>query len=360
MNARSWLAASLVAIGVAGAPAGAEACGALVSRDGSAELNSFTALLAWEAGNEELLVTIAYQSNQEFGWLLPLPAAPVVTAGNSVGLRRALVISTPPAPPHHGFGFGAAAPPGPTELGRATVGGYELVTLGGGDAQSVGHWLTDHGFAFHDRQAAAVQSYLDRHWVLEAARVAPGALAGPAQLTPVHLSFRTPEPVYPLLIAGSGHATAIPMTLLVVTPFRPRSTTFAQTVVKPDAYGQFPAAGDRLELRYSAPLDADERTTVMASVHVAAGSWLTRYQASWSPATLSSDLILDVDPSQSRVDFSDLMAAYRRAEDDSNRQLLLWLGFVIGVPALLGSIFIIALTVVIVYLVTTPPAAARR
>jgi hypothetical protein len=189
--------------------------------------------------------------------------------------------------------------------------------------------MTEHRFAFHDRQQPAVQSYLDRGWVLVAARALPGAEASGA-LTPVRFRFRTSEPLYPLALAGSGHESLrLPMTLFVITGDRPVSATYHETVVRPDRDGDFPAAGNRLELRYTAPLDRLDAT----SLGVTPGTWLTRYEAMWEPPDLTDDLVLEPAADQSAVGFGWLLEEYASAR----RGVYLARGALIAAPILLAS-----------------------
>lgn len=176
----------------------------------------------------------------------------------------------------------------------------------------------------------AVQSYLDRGWVLVAARALPGAEASGA-LTPVRFRFRTSEPLYPLALAGSGHESLrLPMTLFVITGDRPVSATYHETVVRPDLDGHFPTAKSRLELRYTAPLDRRDAT----SLGVTPGTWLTRYGALWAPPDLTADLVLDPATDQSAVGFGWLLEEYASAR----RGVYLARAALIAAPVLLASL----------------------
>jgi hypothetical protein len=89
------------------------------------------------------------------------------------------------------------------------------------------------------------------------------------------------------------------MTLFVITGDRPVSATHDETVVGPDRDGDFPAAESRLELRYTAPLDRLEAS----SLGVTPGTWLTRYEALWAPPDLTADLVVEPAADQSAVGF---------------------------------------------------------
>jgi hypothetical protein len=297
--------ALVLGLGVAVSTAGpALACGVMISEEGSAELDGFEALLSWEDDQETMLVAVRYTSAEdEFAWMMPFPAAPEVDEGTIDPILAARDISTPPLPPSDGDGAGAPQA-GVDVIDREVVGDLEFVTLGGEQAAELQRWMRREGFAFHDTQEAAVQEYLDQEWVIVAARVLPGAPAE-GEMVPVRFRFDAEEPVYPLRVAGSSHSDALPMELYVVTPFRPESETYDETIVRPDD-GAFPEAADRLEIRYSAPLTQDERSRLRSpGIRPKAGAWLTRYEATWRPETLGLDLVLRSSPVQEPVAFDE-------------------------------------------------------
>src|SRR5688572_5725718 len=163
--------------------------------------------------------------------MVPFPAVPEVDEGTTDPITIAREISTPPLPPSDGEG-GGAPQVGVGVEGREIVGDLEFVTLSGERASEIQRWMRRHDFAFHDTQESVVQSYLDDGWFIVAARVRPGAPSEGA-MTPVRFEFDSEEPVYPLRVAGSSHATAIPMELYVVTPYRPASETYQEEQVEP-------------------------------------------------------------------------------------------------------------------------------
>jgi hypothetical protein len=329
----------------------------MVSPTGNAELTGFNSLLSFDGSTEHMVVSIGYLEGDDQGkgvaWLMPLPSVPQVTKSDQVGFQAAYAATAPPLrddyvpgiiPSVCGCGGGnTAAGGGPPVLGRAEVGPFEFVTLGGSSATDVATWMREHGFVFVDRQEPTVQAYLDKGWVIEAARLSPDAPPEGA-LTPVRLSFATGEIVYPLAIAGADHpGPAIDMTLFVVAPFRPSSSTFKEAVVRPDGSGEFRSPGDQLELRYSAPLETSTRASVEKSMPVPAGAWLTRYQATWDLETLSQDLVLQRSSSQTPVNYQWLLDDY--AHDRRWARVGQWLfafGFPTGLVLLISGIVVLA------------------
>jgi hypothetical protein len=297
-------------------PQAALACGAFVSHSGRVELTGIEALLRWDGTTEGLLVSVSFQTQDpKVGWLMPLPSAPEIEEGDRRLIDEAFEITTPPVEPSSDEGEGAGAPqvgnaPGVDVIGRETIGGLRFATLSGGSAGDVGRWMRQHRFGFHDRQEAVLQGYLDRGWVVVASRVAPGEAPIPS-LVPVHFTFGSPELVYPLAMAGSSHSDIyLAMTLFVLTPFRPASTTYPESIVEPTPDLASPLPGDHVSLRYTAPLGDNARRMEATS-----GTWLTRYEGTFPVDTLTQDLVLTKASDQTPVDYSDL------DEDDG---ILVW------------------------------------
>ena len=291
-------------------PQAALACGGMISESGAAELVGFEALLRWDGDREELVVSVGYTSGDPtFAWLMPLPSPPKVSEAKGDLIAEAFQITEPPQlEEEESEGDTAPAPPmvggapGVDVIGRETVGGLRFVTLGGTSAGEVTRWMRKHDFAFHDRQGPVLQDYLDRGWVVVAARGLHGD-PGAASLVPVRFRFRTAEPVYPLALAGTGHEEQeLDVSLFVLSPFRPTATTFEERIVRPSETGDFPPPGNQLELRYSAPLGEGPADRMQATL----GTWLTRYEATFVTTDLTTDLVLARSSNQTAIDYSDL------------------------------------------------------
>lgn len=314
---RGTFGAALVAV-ILSIAAPAFGCGALVSGDGQAELDRFQALLAHDGQTEQLVVSISYDTYEDdggdtydkdargksgsFAWLMPFPTAPEVSEGERAGLDAAFALTEAPDKRDHvpsiiPFVCGCGADEDETaigveELGRSVVENLEFVTLGGTDADEIAGWMDENGFTFHDRQAPVLQSYLDRDWVVVAARVLPGEAEAQGRLVPVRFEFDTPEPVYPLAIAGSDHEEEeLRMSILTVTPYRPAAEGVTAEATQPDDDGYYPEP-EGMEMRYSAPLDAEDAERISASADVEEGQWLTRFEGSLDAQTLDEDLTL--------------------------------------------------------------------
>ena len=292
-------------------PHAALACGGMVSESGQAELLGFEALLRWDGNGEDLIVSVGFTSaDPTAAWLMPLPAPPEISEADRDLIAEAFEITAPPQkeevvpeilPEGEGDEIAVGGAPGVDVIGRDTIGGLRFVTLGGGKAADVTRWMRKHGFTFHDRQEPVIQRYLDQGWVIVAARVAPGGTTT-ASLVPVRFSFSAGQPVYPLAMAGTGHEEQdLEVSLFVLSPYRPTSTTYLERVVRPDSSGDFDPPGRRLELRYSAPLGADA-----SRMDAAPGTWLSRYEGNLRTRDLSTDLVFAPSAEQERINYEEL------------------------------------------------------
>ena len=105
--------------------------------------------------------------------------------------------------------------------------------------------------------------------------------------------------------AASGLAVLaeedLDVALFVLTPFRPTSTTYRESIVRPDPEFGFSNPAKRLELRYSAPLG-----TEADRMNASPETWLTRYEGNLRVEDLTQDLILSRAADQSVIDYADI------------------------------------------------------
>jgi hypothetical protein len=241
---------------------------------------------------------------------MPVPALPTITAADQSGFTAAARITTPPPAPRgdEGFGFGVgAAPPGAgvQELSRSVIGDLEFVVLRASGSAALSDWMATNGFAFHYGQDGSIQRYLDRGWLVIAARLAQ-QVASRRNTASVRVSFATPSLVYPLAAAAATHGGSLRTTFYVITPWRPSAQGLSEAVVRPLADRSFPIPGARLDLRYSAPIATADAGSLSRTVPVPSGAWLTRYDSTWDLLTIDRDLTLVRSDDQSVVDFSAL------------------------------------------------------
>lgn len=96
---------------------------------------------------------------------------------------------------------GAGAPVG--VVGRQRLGPFEVARLTATDSAALDGWLDANGFALPPRLAGALRPYVDRRWEYVAVKLTPrtGGTALTGALDPLHLTFRTDEPVYPMRLS---------------------------------------------------------------------------------------------------------------------------------------------------------------
>jgi hypothetical protein len=315
---------SLVVLGLAvvvGAPSAALACGILVSPEGNAEMNASRAFLSFDGRFERLVVRIDYLGagqGEEFAWLMPFPERPEVKAAeqDDLTLAAAFNATEPPLrsedvpgviPLVCACGAGGTDTSGGVLLDTQVVGDLEFATLGG-SLDEVSGYLDDHGFIFHDRQKPLLADYLQRGWVIVAARALPGSKTS-GSLEAVTFSFQTDKPEYPLALAGADHGgQPVRLSLVTFTPWKPTTADFDMKVVRPNNDGEFHDP-EGVELRYAAkhPSFAGDGGSIEG------GPWLSRIEVGVDPVALDSDLFLQPAADEDPVDFTFLHDKYRIA-----------------------------------------------
>lgn len=285
------------------------ACGVVVSRGGLVEADAFTAMISHDGITEHIAIRLTYGNvTEDFGWILPVPAVPTLTAADLSGFARAASLTAPPEPPMSGLCPGCAGAPAPgavEELSRSVIGDLEFVVLRATGTGALSEWMAANGFAFHYGQAEALQRYLERGWVVIAARLAQQT-AAVRRAASVRVSFATPTLVYPLGAGAATHPGSLRTTFYTLTPWRPAAREIPEVVVRPRTDRSFPVPGARLELRYSAPLDPADAASISRTVPVPPGAWLTRYDSTWDLLTIDRDLVLVRASDQSAVNFASL------------------------------------------------------
>lgn len=357
------LATAILAVGLSGSAVAA--CGAMVSPQGANDrVQGFDAMISFDGSREQVLTQVAYNTPQgqrpasSFGWLMPLPAAPAVAIGDVDQIDLALAITTPPDPSAYLFqpfpggesGGGASPDEGVRVIGSATVGPLEFVTLEAGDAAALGQWLLENGYAWKPGQQPAVQRYLDEGWVIEAARATPQDLgASTGAVGPIRFSFRSARLVYPMaLLSASPSPELVSIRLLLLTPYRPVSTTYSQQDARFDGGGYYEPSRKNLDLLYSAPLSAGGRRALTVAdqtgrITVPPHPWLSRYEATWQSSRMTRDLSFARAADQSPVTYGALIDRLQAGE---SMQQARFFGLFLGLPliallAIVGGVLLL-------------------
>jgi hypothetical protein len=267
-TAAAALAATLA---LAASPAGACACGVAIE----ATVSSESALVIEQPGREELVLSLDLTSDGSgrAAVVLPVPVVPEVAAIQRGDPLAYLEQATAP-PPEAAGGDDAAAAPGVEVIGRETIGGYDVATLGAGEAEALGPWLADNGYTVPRAADPILAEYVDEGWRFVAIRLAPEA---EGRLKPLVVSFDTDEVVYPMRLAQAG-TEPVNLTLYTLAD-GPRSVDGLEAVWQ----------GDVSELSPRPPPELDEL--------IPESGYVTRLEALGAdPAAFTADLVIEPAP----------------------------------------------------------------
>lgn len=296
------LALSMLAIPFA-APIGiAQACGCGAfspSRGGQASVPQETGLVRVSADTapgatftEDIYLSLTLNSDVRTGALLfPVPDKhAVVSAGPRDTFATLARITAPPLAPTRapgGTGNGAGAP-APTVVvqNRQAIGPLDVVTLSSNDAGALTTWLTDNGFNAKPALAAAAGTYVAKGWAFVAVRLRPAAASTASldgQLDPLHLRFRTREIVYPMRLS---HLATVAERVTVCT-LAPHSLALR-------------TANPGMSKVWARRLDPTQHPD-LAAVTSGGATFLTRYDGTLRPATITDDFHFASDRSDTTV-----------------------------------------------------------
>lgn len=213
------------------------------------------ALLHFANGTETLVVETSFVgSGTNFAWVVPLPAAPEITAvprtvftnlerlfqpevihkqtawwmgmlimavllgtfirslGKPDGLLQwfvltvlflfLLVAAIPGKVKGRGLAGISIEPTGVQILARQTVGVFDTVTLSSPDGVALTRWLNDNGFAVPAAAAPVIADYAKQGWVFAAAKLSRPDASGKTSPHPLAFKFKTDRVVYPLRLTG--------------------------------------------------------------------------------------------------------------------------------------------------------------
>ena len=200
------LATGMLVIGPGG-PAGACACGGIVSSDLDARVTGEQALVALDAGKETVVIRLDVQSVADNAALIVPTPAPATSTGTGPGLFGELDRLAAPWVERIGTArtdldeVGAAPGGAPTVVAQVQLGPLEATTLTGGDLGGVRQWLDSHGYTMRPEVTAQLEPYLRQGWSFVAMRLT-GEEPRSGQLDPVRLDFTSDQLVYPMRMSA--------------------------------------------------------------------------------------------------------------------------------------------------------------
>lgn len=194
------------------------ACGGYIpAENGTATVTEEKALVRFAGdGTEDIYLALTLNSDVSTGALLfPVPDKNATVKAGPKELFAQLELASRSssddstgAPQAAGEGVDRAAP---VEVNsRQNIGPLDVATLTTTESGSLQKWLTSNGFATKPALIEQTQVYLDEGWSFMAVRLRPEADTGSGltgELDPLHVRFKTDEPVYPMRLSERATQT---------------------------------------------------------------------------------------------------------------------------------------------------------
>lgn len=330
-------------------PAGACACGAVVTGDDGVHVDGETALVRHDGRTEEIVMGLTLTGEpRDAAWILPVPATPTFDLGPERLFTDLAVLTRPRVRVvrdwfprwNRGASSGGASDGAPrtSVVARETVGPYDVATLAASDGTALSDWLTGHGYRLPPAIATGVAPYAQAGWRFVAVKLsaAPGRDRLGSALPPLRVRFPSATIVYPMRLTALATA-AQHVRLYVLAAHRVRS---AGRVGPTEA-----------DVRFAGRVGPSTVAgTALADV-VDGPLFLTRFdQYLGDPATVTDDY---------RFERAADDASYREVETVTEPV------YVVGIPAgpllvALGLLILLLAPVVVAALVLIPRAARRR
>jgi hypothetical protein len=244
------------------------------------------------SGREDLYLRVGFEGTaRDFGWIVPVPSLPQVEAAPP-DLFFECAVLTEPIVRERGMGClsgdaGRTLAPGDVEVyDDRRIGLYHSMVVGASDASALADSLTRWGFLHaqnREQATAALQHYVDRSWFFAVFRIDPAQVPGETgvwggTLDPVHLTFASARPVYPLRISALS-AAALSEVLLYVCAERRLTFPGART-----EYANRIDAGELAAIR---------RRHASLGPLLAEGRFLTKLRRAYRPEEMADDLVLE-------------------------------------------------------------------
>lgn len=227
----TWLCIALALGWLALSPLPARADGCFVFKPGhGTDVDEPTqrALIVHDAGREDLLLLVRYEGpRQEFGWLIPVPGRPRVSKGSTEPFRELSRLT--PFPSSSGLQITLGSQRDEREevevLEDKTIGEYRVATLSAHSSGGLERWLKAQRFSLPKHKSGIIDEYIGKGWYFVAVKIRPSSavqkslkyrsgIEQPAspwknarasgELTPLLISFDTPECVFPLKVSSIG------------------------------------------------------------------------------------------------------------------------------------------------------------
>ncbi|WP_200302190.1 DUF2330 domain-containing protein [Streptomyces adelaidensis] len=286
------------------APAYACGCGAMVpDSERNMYVNREMSVVRWDGREEQIVMSLTVAGDaRTAAWIMPVPSRATVRLGDAAVFDRLDEETAPESRRREYFwprsgdwpfewgtsdGAGAEAPQagaGVGVVGRERLGPFDVARLTATDSGALGDWLDENGFALPDRLDAALEPYVRQKWEYVAIRLAPEDSASNAPLSgtldPLHLTFASDEPVYPMRLSR-----------LATTPQSLALYVLAEHRMEPSSA----IGGDRPEVTFAGRLDAP--TGTLGDLTAGGTDFLTAIDQNFpQPSQISDDHTLRRSP----------------------------------------------------------------
>lgn len=207
------------------APAWACGCGAMVPGDaGRVAVGREESVVRWDGVREQVVMRLTVGGDAErVAWIMPVPTRATVRLGDPDLFDELHEVTAPVHRERHHFWPqdgdwplvtgdggprgprppGVGAPPPVGVVGRQRLGPFDVARLTATDPAALDRWLDGNGFALPPRLTGELRPYVQKRWEYVAVKLAPRNTGEPltGTLDPLHLTFRSVEPVYPMRLS---------------------------------------------------------------------------------------------------------------------------------------------------------------
>ena len=175
------------------------------------------AVIWYEDGIETLVLSTTFNGKAEnFGWLVPTPSKPEVVEASDELFTALDDLTRPryniePLPilggPQTGIGGGEKYST-PIIIETKKVGIFDITVLLAKDSEGLTKWLEKNEYPYPQDREYLLKSYIDKDWYFVVAKVDSGSISQASSYletghaSPIQLTFKTDQIVYPLKISG--------------------------------------------------------------------------------------------------------------------------------------------------------------
>ena len=221
--------------------------------------------------------------------------------------------------------------PAGVQVERSTVGGYDVAVLSGSSVDGITQWLHDHQFALPTAASPVVAEHIAAGGFFVAVRLRRETDSPlPTAPAPLIFTFKTPRPVYPMKLTGTGATRPLDLELFV---FGDRRAAVEGLTVQACAPVEFSAPLNLGEARKNRETVGTIQLSHTALRSLCAGTTVaTHLTATFSPGQMDHDLTVQWQPFTQ----TEGLLKYARAD-------MAWRGFVAATVVLMCAALVFPL-----------------